>query len=85
MGTAEEPAFDLYAVTEDAAVAVLAAGRKALDRTLEAVKGVHTTTHRAHLEGHPVVVAAHVTGRHDGEPEAGTDDPQLFEGRTEEG
>ena len=41
VGAAEEPALHLDAVAEDAAVAVLAAGREALDRALEAVERVH--------------------------------------------
>lgn len=61
---AEEPAFDLHTMTENAAPTVLAYRGDALSRTFETVERVDVTAFRVDLEGHPVVVSTDVAGGH---------------------
>ena len=60
MGTAIEDPFGFHAVTNDAAPAVGAGGRKRMDGAFETVEYMRFTTH-SHLKPFIVFVSAHIT------------------------
>ncbi len=61
---AEEPAVRLDAMADDLAPAVLAHRRNRLNRALEAIEDMDCAL-GVYLEGHVVVIAAHLALRHD--------------------
>jgi GTP 3',8-cyclase len=65
VGAAEEPAVGFDTVSDHLAPAVLANRCQRVDRALEAIEDVYCAG-GMHLEAHPVVIAANLTGGHAG-------------------
>ena len=63
MGATENPAIRLYAVTDDAALAMSACWRESVDGAFEAVEDMSCSS-GSHLERLVVVIPAHLTDRH---------------------